>query len=80
MCKGNHENILVYDISYKTSTGAKSMRFRLDKIDRFNKVNIRIRYLVLFDYGWCDEIYNNIKYLVSEKSGITFSSINNNFA
>ena len=56
------------------------MRFRLDKIDRFNKVNIRIRYLVFFDYGWCDEIYNNIKYLVSEKSGITFSSINNNFA
>ena len=79
MYKGNHENILVYDISYKTSTGAKSMRFRLDKIDRFNKVHIRITYLVLFDYGWCDEIYNNIKYLVSEKSGITYST-NNNFA
>ena len=53
------------------------MRFRLDKIDRLNKVNIRNRYLVLFDYGWCDEIYNNIKYLVSEKSGFTYS--NNNF-
>ena len=79
MYKENHENILVYDVSYKTSMGAKSMRFRLDKIDRFNKVHIRITYLVLFDYGWCDEIYNNIKYLVSEKSGITYS-INNNFA
>ena len=37
-----------------------------------------IRYLVLFDYGWCDKICDSIKYLIIEKSGIT-DSINNNF-
>ena len=51
----------------------------VDKIEGFLKVHNRIRYLVLFDYGWCDEICNNIKYLTSEKSGIT-DSINHNFA
>ena len=28
-----YENISVYDISYKTSMGPKSLRFRFDKID-----------------------------------------------
>ena len=65
--KENHKNILIYDISYKTSTGAKPLRFMVDKIEAFLKVHNRIRYLVLFDYGWCDEICNNIKYLTSEK-------------
>ena len=50
-----------------------------DKLDRFIKVHNRIRYLVLFDYEWCDKICNNIKYLISEKSGIA-DSINHNFA
>ena len=31
--KGKYENILVYDISYKTSTGAKPLRIRFNKID-----------------------------------------------
>ena len=34
--------------------------------------------LVLFDYSYCDKICDKIKYLISEKSGIT-DSINNNF-
>ena len=38
-----------------------------------------IGYLVLFGSGWYDIIYNRIKYLISEKSGIT-NSINHNFA
>ena len=50
-----------------------------DEIDGFVKFHNRIRYLVLFDYGWCDEICNNIKYLISEKSVFT-DSINRNFA
>ena len=33
-----HENILIYDISYRTLIGAKPLRIRLDKIDRFIKV------------------------------------------
>ena len=30
-----HENILVYNISYKSSTGPKPLRVRLDKINEF---------------------------------------------
>ena len=30
-----HENILVYNISYKSSTGPKPLRIRLDKINEF---------------------------------------------
>ena len=41
------------------------MRFMFYKIDIFIKVHNRIRYLVSFDYGWCDEICNSIKYLLS---------------
>ena len=29
----SHENILIYNISYKTLTGSKSLRIRFDKID-----------------------------------------------
>ena len=55
------------------------MRFRIDKIDGFNKVHDRITYLVLFDYSYCNEICDKIKYFISEKSGIK-DSINHNFA
>ena len=43
------ENILFYDISCKTSTDAKPLRIRCDKIDGFIKIHNKIRYLVLFD-------------------------------
>ena len=33
-----YENILVYDILCKTSTGPKSLRIRLDKIDGFTSI------------------------------------------
>ena len=46
------ENILIYDISYKVLTNAKPLRIRFDEIDGFIEINERIRYLVLFDYGW----------------------------
>ena len=72
--KENNENILIYDILYKTSTGAKPLRIRFDKIDGFIKINDKIRYLVLSDYSYCDKT----KHLISEKSGIT-DSINRNF-
>ena len=50
-----------------------------DKIDEFINVHNRIRHLILFDQGQDDEICNNTKYPISEKSGITVS-INYNFA
>ena len=36
--KKNYENILIYDISYKTSTGAKPLRIMFDEIDGFIKI------------------------------------------
>ena len=47
--------------------GSIPLRIRFDKIDGFIKIYDGIRYLVLFDYGWCDKICDRIKYLTSEK-------------
>ena len=55
------------------------MCIRFDKIDGFIKNHDVIRYLVLFDYEWFDKVCDKIKYLISEKSGIT-DSTNRNFA
>ena len=54
------------------------MRIRYDRIDGFIKIHNNIKYLVLFD-EWCEKICDRIKYLISEKSGIT-DSINHNVA
>ena len=67
--KEKNENILIYDISYKTSTGAKPLRIRYDKIDGFIKIHNKIRFLVLFD-EWCDKICDRIKYLTYEQKKV----------
>ena len=55
------------------------MRIRLNKIDGFIGFHgDESRHLVLFDNGLFDKIYDKIKYLISEKSGIA-DSINHNF-
>ena len=72
-------NILIYDVSYKISMGAKPSCVRFDKIDRFIKIHDKIRYLVLFDYSYCDKICDKIKYIISDKSDVA-GSINHNFA
>ena len=77
--KEKYENILIYGISYKPLMGAKPMHIRFNKIDEFIKVYDGIRYLVIFDYWWCDEIYNRIRFLKRKKRGIT-NSINHNVA
>ena len=51
-----HENILIYDISYKTLIGPKPLRIRFDKIDEFIKIYDRTRLLTLFG----SEIYGAI--------------------
>ena len=73
------ENISIYDMRYKTSKGAKTLRIRFDKIDGFIKSHDKIKYLVLFDYRYCDKICDKITYLISEESRTT-DSINHNFA
>ena len=45
--KENSKNILIYDISYKTSTDAKPLRIRYDEINGFIKIQDRIKYLIL---------------------------------
>ena len=62
--KENNKNILSYEISYKTSTGAKPLGIWLNKIDGFIKIYNKIRYLVLFDYSYCDKIFDRAKYLI----------------
>ena len=55
------------------------MRIRFDKIGGFIRADgDEFRHLLLFDYGLFDKIYDKIKYLISEKSGIT-DSINHSF-
>ena len=74
-----YTNILVYNISSKTSTGSKPLHFRFDKIYGFIRVlDGEIKHLVLFNYGLFDKICDRIKYFTSRKSSIT-DSINHNF-
>ena len=59
--KRSYENISVYDISYKTSTGSQPLCIRFDKIDGFIMVlDVKIKHIVLFDYGLFDKICNKI--------------------
>ena len=64
--KEKHENILGYDISYKTSMSAKPLLIRYDEIDGFIKVHNGIKYLVLLDCSWFDKICDRIKYFLIE--------------
>ena len=61
-----YENILVYNISYKTSIDSKPLRIRFDKIDRYIRIYDGTRYLVLFGSENFDFIYNRIRYFIGE--------------
>ena len=65
----SHENILIYDISYKTLIGPNPLCIRLDKIDGFIRIYDGTRYLVLPGPEKYDAIYNRMRYL---KSSITY--------
>ena len=62
-----YENILIYDISHKVFMGSILLHIRFDKIDGFIKIYDGIRYLVLLDHSWFDQVFNGIKYPTSEK-------------
>ena len=72
MHEKSHENILIYDISYKSLIGPKLLRIRFDKIDRFIKIYDGTKYLVLLGPEKYDSIYNGIRHLISLKSGVTY--------
>ena len=60
----SYENVLFYNISYKTLIYAKPLYIRFDKIDGFIRVYGRTRYLELFGSEKYDSIYNKIRYLI----------------
>ena len=77
----SYKNILIYNISYKTLIGAKSLRIRFDKVNGYIRIYDGNRYLVLFGL----EKYNakfqqdqisyrskNCFYQLAKKSGIKF--------
>ena len=72
----SNENILFYDISYKTFMRSKPSHVRFNQIDGFVKVYDGTRYLILFRPERYDAIYVRIRYLASQN--ITFS-IDHNF-
>ena len=68
----SYENILIYNISYKSLIDSTPLHIRFDKIDGFIRVYDGTRYLVLFGSEKYDSIYDRIRYLISVKSGITY--------
>ena len=75
--KNYMKNMLIFDISYKTLISAKPLRFRFDKVAGFIRVYDGTIYLVLFVLEKYDVIYNKIRYLVSQKQGITYINSHN---
>ena len=50
----SNENILIYDISYKTLIGVKPLHIRFDKIDeKYDAIYNRIRYLIESKKWYC---------------------------
>ena len=65
--KKSYENLLVYNISFKTLIGAKPLRIRFDKVDGFIRVYDGNRYVVSFGPEIYGAIYNRLRYLISQK-------------
>ena len=63
----SYENVLIYDISYKTLTGAKPLLIKFDKIDGFIRVYEGTRYFISFD-----AIYDKIRNSICQKSDIIY--------
>ena len=59
--------------------GAKPLRIRFNKVEELIRVYDGTRCLVLFRPEKHDAIYNRIRYLISQKSGIT-CVISHNYA
>ena len=72
MYEKSYENILIYDISYKTLIGPKPLRIRFNQIDGFIRVCDGARSLVLFGPEKYDAIYNRIRCLINPKTSITY--------
>ena len=60
------ENILIYEIPYKSLIDLKPFCIRFDKVDEFIRIYDKTRYLTLFGSD------NRIRHLISLKSSITY--------
>ena len=65
-------NIFNCKISYKTLIAAKLLHIRLDKVDGFIRVYDETKYVVLSSPEKYDAICNKMRYLISQKSCITY--------
>ena len=70
----SHENISIYDISYKNLIGSKPLPIRFDKIDVIVRIYDGSRYLTVFGTKKIWHYYVRIRYLVSLKKGIKYVS------
>ena len=68
----SYKNILVYDISYKILFGLKPLRIGFDEVAGFIRVYDGIRYIVLLGPEKYDAIYNRTRYLISQKTDVTY--------
>ena len=64
---------MIDNFSYKNLIDVKPLRIRFDKMDGFIRIYHGNRYLVLFGLQKYDAIYNRIRYLISQKSGIAYA-------
>ena len=67
-----HENILIYDIPYKTFIDPKPLHIRFDKIDRFIRIYDGARCLALFGSEKYNFTHNRTRCLISLKNSITY--------
>ena len=63
--KKSHENILIYDFSYKNLIGTKPLCIGFYKIDGFIRIYDGTRCLILFDSEKYNATYNRIRYLIN---------------
>ena len=77
--KKKNENILNYDISYKTFMGSIPLRIRFDEIDGFIKIYNRVRYLVSLVVVFIMEVLLGLNIFKVKKRVIT-DGFSHNFA
>ena len=79
-CTKNHMEIFWFMTFHKKLLWMKKpLHIWFDKVDGFVKVYDGARSLVLFSPERYDAIYDRVKYFISRKSGITYST-DHNFA
>ena len=66
----SYENILIYELLYKTLFGAKPLHIMLDKVNGFIRDYDGAKYLISFCLEKYDSINDRIRYLIGLKSGV----------